>query len=373
MKAWQKKDLAKEETPDISQSIESMADWRKRHAFLFKTIAFILIFAFILHDITLAQGGTPIWRASKPDIKINGRTSLNGIKIPYEAGTTQDVFSNGGDEVIINIQDAHASLSAQQSIVKILQTLATNYDLDLIALEGAEGPVDISLLRTFPDPEIRKETAEYLMRKGKMSAGEFFSVVSEKPIKLYGIENNALYKQNVEALERVMAGKIESLKNIGAILRTLGALESRVYSKDLKQLNKNSILHHDGKLAFTSHWDFISKLARRNNIEIVIFENLSKLLKSIDLEKEIDFRKANEERKLLIDELSKVLPKRELEKLVLESLSFKMGKISQAEFHQYLVRLSEDIEISPEPYSNLIKFTRYITVYEDIDLIALFQ
>ncbi len=190
MKAWRKRDLAKD-TPDISQSIEGMADLRKRHAFLFKTIALILIFAFILHDITLAQGGTPIWHQSKPDIKINGRIGLNGIKIPYEAGTTQDVFSNGGDEVVINIQDAHASLSAQQSIVKILQTLATNYDLDLIALEGAEGPIDISLLRTFPDPEIRKETAEYLMRKGKMSAGEFFSIVSEKPIKLYGIENNA--------------------------------------------------------------------------------------------------------------------------------------------------------------------------------------
>ena len=53
------------------------------------------------------------------------------------------------------------------------------------------------------------------------------------------------------------------------------------------QLNKNSVLHHDGRLAFTAHWDFIAKLAKRNNIEIVIFENLSKLLKSIELEKNI--------------------------------------------------------------------------------------
>ncbi|GAG22397.1 unnamed protein product, partial [marine sediment metagenome] len=178
---------------------------------------------------------------------------------------------------------------------------------------------------------------------------------------------------NIDALNKVMEKKIECIDNIEGLLHTLEALGPKIYSKDLMQLNKNSSLHHDGKLAFTAHWDFIEKLARRNDIKIVIFENLSKLLKSIELEKEIDFVKANEERKVLIDELSKTLPKRELEKLVLESLSFKMGKISQAEFHQYLIRLSEDIKLSPIPYSNLIKFTRYITIYEDIDLIALFS
>ena len=119
--------------------------------------------------------------------------------------------------------------------------------------------------------------------------------------------------------------------------------------------------------------DLIEKLARRNNIKIVIFENLNKLLESIKLEKEINFDKANAERKLLIDELSKTLPKRELEKLVLESLSFKMGKISQSDFHSYLVRLAEDANISPAPYPNLIKFTSYITIYEDIDLLSLFR
>ena len=371
MKAWRQKEIKRYN--NFEQSVESMADWRKRHAFLFKTIAYILIFAFILYDITWAQGGTPIWHEARPNIALNGKARLNGFKIPYDAGTAQEAFSNEGGETIVNIQDAHASLSAQHSIVKILDTLVSNYDLDLIALEGAEGPVDISLLKSFPDPEIRKETAEYLMRKGKMSAGEFFSVVSEKPVKLYGVEDNALYKANVEALNKVMEKNIECIESIEGLLKTLEALESKIYSKDLMQLGKNSLLHQDGKLSFSEHWDFILKLARRNNVDVVIFENLSKLLKSIELEKEIDFDKANQERKILIDELSKVLPKRELEKLVLESLSFKMGKISQGEFHQYLVRLAEDIKVASEPYSNLIKFARYIAIYEDIDLVALFQ
>ncbi|MBL7158183.1 MAG: hypothetical protein ISS91_01590, partial [Candidatus Omnitrophica bacterium] len=339
-----------------------------------KIIAVLLIFAFIIYDITWAQGGEPLaWRSAKPAVAINGRPRLNGIQIPYDAGQTQEVFSNGGEEVIINIQDAHASLAAQESIVKILENLTANYDLDLIALEGAEGPVDISLLKSFPDAEIRKETAEYLMRKGKMSAGEFYSIISEKPVKLYGVENNALYKANIEAFNRVVHNKIKCIENIDGLIVALEALESKVCSRSLLKLNQNSVLHTDGKLAFTAHWDFIEKLAKRNNIEVVIFENLTKLLKSIKLEKEIDFDKANAERKLLIDELSKTLPKRELEKLVLESLSFKMGKISQSNFHSYLVRLAEDAKVSPAPYPNLIKFTKYITIYEDIDLLSLFR
>ncbi|UCD55308.1 MAG: hypothetical protein JSV93_00485, partial [Candidatus Omnitrophota bacterium] len=353
-----------------------MKIWQKKNTpqrFLFRTIASILIPAFFLCNIAPVHAETPIWQHSKPGIKLTEKVYLNGIKIPYDAGTAQEVFSTGGDEVVINIQDAHASLTAQYSIIKILENLVANYDLELIALEGAEGPIDISLLKTFPDPEIRKDIADYFVREGKMSAGEFFSIVSEKPIKLYGIENSQLYQANVNALNNLMEKKMVCLENIQGLLNTLKAIEPKIYSKDLLKLNENSILHQEGKLAFTKHWDFVEKLAKRNNIEIVIFENLSKLLKSIELEKGINFIKANEERNVLIDELSKVLPKRELEKLVLESLSFKMGKVSQVEFHQYLVRLARDIKLDPKPYSNLIKFTRYITIYEDIDLLTLFQ
>ncbi|MCQ9207310.1 MAG: hypothetical protein NG740_05490, partial [Omnitrophica bacterium] len=396
MNAWQKNTyLQNKNTSCRDNDTDGMADWRKRHAFLFKTIAWTLVFAFILYDITWAQGGTPIWQNAKPAVNLTGKPTIDGINIPYDAGEVSEAYDasvisapsvipakagiqdmdsrfRGNGRSIINIQDAHTSLTAQYSIVKILQDLSTNYDLDLIALEGAEGPIDISLLRTFPDPKIRKETAEYLMRKGKMSAGEFFSIVSEKDIKLYGIENDTLYKENLASFNGVMERKLESIKHIDLVLKALEGLEDKIYSKELKKLDSNTVLHKAGKLSFTEHWLFISKLARKSNIELVIFDNLTKLLNTIELEKAINFNSANTERKLLIDALSKTLPKRELEKLVLESLSFKQEKISQGMFHRYLVRLAEDAKIDPSPYPNLISFTNYITVYEDIDMLRLF-
>src|SRR4030042_4691027 len=97
MKAWQKRRTNARIETNIDSEL-GMADWRKRHAFLFKTIAFVLIFAFILYDITWAQGGigTPIWNHARPeDVRLNGKARLNGIKIPYDAGTAQEAFSVG--------------------------------------------------------------------------------------------------------------------------------------------------------------------------------------------------------------------------------------------------------------------------------------
>ena len=67
-----------------------LSSFRSSH--LCKTIAYILIFAFVLYDITWAQGGTPIWHDAKPDMAINGKPTLDGIKVPYNQGIPQEVL-----------------------------------------------------------------------------------------------------------------------------------------------------------------------------------------------------------------------------------------------------------------------------------------
>ena len=364
-----------ERDPAFYSDAEShgMADWRRRHAFSFKVLAYLLTITFLVYDITWAQGGQPLlWQNARPTVKLNGSAPINDIKIPYNAGQPQNAYSNGGDEIILNIQDAHASLAAQDSVLTILDSLSTNYDLSVIALEGAEGPIDVDLLRTFPDPDVKKDTGRFLMREGKMSAGEFFAIVSDKPVKLYGIENEPLYKANVESFNEVIGMKLECISNLDKLDMALKALEPKIYSSDLSEFCRDAVLHQEGKLSFAKYWACMQKLASANNVQLLAYTNINKLLTTIDLEKEIDFQKANTERKALIDELMKTLPKRELEKLVLESLSFKLGKVSQGDFHQYIVRLAEDMKVSPEPYSNLIRFANYITIYEDIDIAGLF-
>lgn len=336
------------------RSRDGVVSFKERHTLAFKLIASILLFSFILYDIGWALGDL-------------------ALTVPQELGSPKDTYVNGSKETIINIQDAHASLSAQHSIVNLLEDLTKNYNLNLIALEGAEGPLDVSVLRSFPDAGARRESAEYLMRKGRMSAGEFFSIVSENPIKTYGIEDNALYKANLDAFKGVIADKVECVRNIDALIDTLRVLEVKVYSKDLLKLEENSRLHRDGSLAFIKHWELLKDLSEKKRIRLIRFKNVTKLLETTELEKQIDFKKATKERKALIDNLTKALPKKELEKLVLKSLAFKKEEIPQAEFHNHILELAGSMKLDTSGYPNLIKFADYINSYDQIDLLSLLE
>ncbi|MFC1549138.1 hypothetical protein ACFL5E_04180, partial [Candidatus Omnitrophota bacterium] len=156
----------------------------------FKIVSLIILVIFVHEQVGWTQEGRPVWTAPH-NVKDASLVDIpTKINIPYDIGEVNQTVINGGKDVIINIQDAHASLSSQHSIVNILDNLVTNYDIKLLALEGAEGYIDTSILKTFPDKKIRKETAEYLMKEGKMSAGEFFGATrDENDIVLYGVEN----------------------------------------------------------------------------------------------------------------------------------------------------------------------------------------
>ncbi|MCX5665841.1 MAG: hypothetical protein NT036_02165, partial [Candidatus Omnitrophica bacterium] len=341
-------------------------------------MAAVLIVCFINQDLVWAQEGTPVWSKGQNGnfaVKPLATTPQGGISIPKDVAVTKEVYksTNGDDRTIINIQDAHSSLAAQESIVSILDSLVTNYDMQLVAIEGSAGYVDTSLLKTFPDESIRKNTAKYLMKKGKMSAGEFLSVTSDKNIALYGIEDKGLYTENVEEFKRVFEIQGSTAKDIANLISALDGLKERIYSDDLKALDKNSVLHKDGKITFTDRWNLINSLGAKLGIRHQMYENLAKLVESLKLEKGIDFAKANKERDALIDILSKKMAKQDLEQLVLKSLSFKTNKISQGEYYIFLQELAQRYGVEPEPYKTLIKYTEYITLYESIDLLEIFE
>ncbi len=391
----------KSKNSDIDESnIMGMADWRERYASLFRTMAVVLIFAFTLYDITWAQGGEPIKPSviaspAKQGEAIPFSHDSKQLKIPNDIGITHSSYINGSDKLIINIQDAHSELSAQYSIVKILEDLAKNYDLNLVAAEGAEGPVDLSLLKSFPDKEIRKETADYFMRQGRMSAGEFFALVNEKPIKFYGIEDNALYQENLKALRAFLNDNAVYATSVDEALNILKKLESHIYSDDLKALNDKSILNHDAGAkdpAFTEYWQMLFNMAAKYGLKDsapLLYPNVNKLLKTIELEKTIDHSKATLERNSLIDSLQKVISKDKLEELALKAVALKEGKISQGEFYSYLMDIAASVILRSEAtknlkdssgpsglqndtYSNLTRFTEYIRLYETIDFVSLF-
>ena len=144
-----------------------------------KVIALVVVVCFLWEQVVYAQGGTPAFLTQKTSGRVTQK-DLDSFKIPANIGSTRQIHKTESDETIIHIQDAHDSLTAQESIVKILENLVTNYDLKLIAQEGSTGYIDTSLLSTFPIESVKKKTAQHFMEQGMLSAAEFYSICSKK-------------------------------------------------------------------------------------------------------------------------------------------------------------------------------------------------
>ncbi|MBF0216408.1 MAG: protein kinase [Candidatus Omnitrophica bacterium] len=348
----------------------------RKNSIIIKVISLAIAILFTHEQIGWVQDGIPVW-TDLPDHnknKIDTRTS--NIEIPnYLAEVKSDILPDSTRE-IIHIQDTHASLSAQESIATILDQLASNYDVNLIGIEGAEGFIDTSLLRSVPDKKIRENTARYLMENGKLSASEFFSATSDKDnILLVGIEKDSLYEKNLAGVRGLVERRDAYVNEVRKLQRVLDQLSENIYSKELSQFEKLSTGHRKGNVSFPEYYKgLISLFSDDGKIleKTGNSENIRKLFSTIELEKNIDFKEANAERERLLDILGKTADRDTLETLVGKVVLFKEKKISQTDFYSYLGDLAAVNGLDPGGYINFIKYTQYISLYSDIDILALY-
>ena len=337
-----------------------------------KVVALTVIMAFMWEEVVRAQGGTPVFLTQKMAGRLEQK-DLNSFAIPADIGAVRKIHRGESEETIIHVQDAHDSLTAQESIVKILENLLNNYDVKLIAQEGSAGYIDTSFLATFPIEDIKQKTARHFMEQGTLSAAEFFTICSKEDIALYGIEDEQLYSQDLDSFKYIIEQSSTVLGQIKSLKSSLEALQPRVYTPDIIDLTKNSALHKNGKIAFTEHWNYISKLANKAGVPISDYNNIEVLLKAVSLEKQIDFAKADSEKEAAVKLLSEKLPKPDLEKFLLEALSFKAGKITKGDFYAYLKESAEKAGVDLSGFKELSTYIQYITLYEGIDILEIFN
>ena len=342
---------------------------------IIRIISCILTAAFFCQDITWAYGGEPI------SIPYNlGTVKTAPASLSPAGGRQARSLTEGGTDplrsspaAIINIQDAHASLAAQRSIVSIIDRLVSDYDIRIIALEGSSGYIDTSILRASPDKRLREEASRALMEEGRMSAGEFFAVTSDKSITLYGVEDEALYSENVRQFGSVYKDGARMAGEASALLKSLEPLKEKLYSAELKELEKNRALYESGRIGFTEFWAGLDTLCAAHGIDRACFSNISKLILSLDLERGIDFARADRERESLVESLSRSARPEDIKELIIKSLEFKNGRISQGSYYSYIMALASGAGIDIPAHKALAGYAEYITLYESIDIVGLFE
>jgi len=343
--------------------------WRGRRVRPFlRGVALAVAVIFLFEQTGVAQNikTAPTVASSAASTHLN----LNQFSIPRDIAITKDVKKTDSLETIINIKDVHNNYGAQESIVEVLDNLLTNYDVRFVGVEGSEGYIDTSVISAFPDERVKKLSADYMMRQGKISAGEFFASVSRVPILLYGIDDSLLYVKNYYAFLNLLEYKKLNLKLVTDLKTVLSALEEHVFSEDLKVLNSNSVLNAEEK-RFTKRWGTVREMGKKYGVELSAYPNVTALTEAARLEGIINYQMVNSERDELLDIMAERLKKAPLEELVLKSLAFKLEKISKSQFYSYLVTLAKAEGIERSRYEHLESFCEYVTIYESIDIAGL--
>lgn len=139
---------------------------------------------------------------------------------------------------VVLIQDAHAIGDAQISIRRIIEYFQEKYGINQVALEGTSGKLDTTLLRTFPDSEIRHRVFEDYLNRGELSGAYAASVLSAKEGEFYGVEDQKLYEENIQLYLEAIEVQPELLKQIETLRYDLESRQEKIYSHELLKLNR---------------------------------------------------------------------------------------------------------------------------------------
>lgn len=280
---------------------------------------------------------------------------------------------SGTERVVIHIQDIHTNYEAQKNLSRIIETLVKSKGLKLIMVEGGWGNVSLSYLRSYADRERRLEVAEEYLKAGKISGEEYLDIISDYDLDLEGLENESLYRANLDAFFEIEKFRQEGTRELAVLKTAIEKIKKKLYSSPLLELEKAGQDYENKKISLADYYKYINLQAKKTRQELMGFPNFREFMKVIESEKHISFPSVEKERSNLIEKLSKRLPKQKLTALVTKSLEFRLNKLTPAEYHGYLIKEAGETGESLDNYPNLKKYVGYISSHEEIDTAVLFE
>jgi len=353
---------------------------RKKNLFIFLIVAAFLIagllaFLYFSGKVRIMPGER-LPAAKTEALGVSGRVTLP-IPLKIHEGHGHIVESYKAkekvDKVILHIQDIHTNYEAQKNMSKIIEALIKDKGLKLIMVEGGWGDVSLSYLRDYADKERRLEVAEEYLKEGKISGEEYLDIISDYDMDIEGIEEENLYKKNLDTFFKIEAFRKEGSERIKQLKKITDALKQKIYPSKLLELEEKRAEYNDEEITLAEFYRHLARLAGKEHLDISDFSSFNRFVKIVELEKQIDFAKVEKQRAALIEKLSKILKKDKLTPLVTKSLEFRLNKVSPAEYHTYLKKAAEEAGISLKDYPDLSTYVEYIKSHEEINTNILFK
>jgi len=182
---------------------------------------------------------------------------------PARLGRITDSFtSSEKGPLVVLIQDLHAHYGVQKNIAGLLEFLSRKGIHFSVAVEGAEGPIDSSVMALFPDQKIKQEACDYLMRQGELTGMEYFAAMHGMPHLLIGVENERYYSMHRDLFRKTLTDRTILVNELTAIQDDLLSLRATLYSSELKSFQKRIDAYSAGTLSVGDYLELLVDQAR---------------------------------------------------------------------------------------------------------------
>ncbi|MBI2118927.1 MAG: hypothetical protein HYT97_04800 [Elusimicrobia bacterium] len=284
-----------------------------------------------------------------------------------------------GDPMVLYVQDAHLNKDAQTNIGKSIQHFINEGKVNLVALEGAFNPIDISPFRKFEDQKVVHKVADYLLRENKISGAIHTAFTSPKEIPSFvGVDDKEHYWANVNAYKSLYP-KVDSYKEkLSKLVSGLQQEKVHHFNPELLNFDNKIEAYRDGKEKLG---DYIQLLTHYNVKEkgtvplgtVPFSPQVKTFLETLKMEQSLDFTKVEKERSSIIEKLVKTLSKTQMQELLNASLAYRLGIIQHTDFYLYVEDLAKRNNISFTEFSAMGAYIRYLIASDKINAEKLFD
>ena len=218
--------------------------------------------------------------------------SLENLALPESLGTIEGRFvAPGSARWIVQIQDVHAHLTAQENIAAILEHLNAVYGIQTIALEGSWTGTTFPQTRKLTGLQREKQMlARGLLEENLLTGPGYAALFTQTPLRLAGVEKEDLYEENRALYKEHLKHRDEILERFTALIEQIQAEKQSAYNRDLLLFDAHLMQFRAGRKAE----DFIPALVEQaqtreldltNSPQVLIFLQALAIEKSIDEEK----------------------------------------------------------------------------------------
>ncbi|MFT5206457.1 MAG: hypothetical protein ACI9CF_000195 [Candidatus Omnitrophota bacterium] len=207
--------------------------------------------------------------------------------ISLEHASVVETYKGYSDYYIFHIQDAHAHYGAQKNLAKILDDMIRQFGIKWVFIEGGVGNDSLSFLRTLATKEIRTKVADRYLESGNISGAEYLDIVSDLDIKLWGMEDQDLYKESRLLYRQVLESRSTILTYLDDMANLVDEFKDAHKNSALKELEIqiDALNANDG--GFESYLNLLIKTHPQKELLLEDYDMADRFDRSQRLQKEI--------------------------------------------------------------------------------------